>query len=82
MRVSLKTFEINSRIHLFPGRHDPITWKYHKIESKVAPWKRLVESPDILLRIIKGMRESPSVESPGKLCEKKALDKGLPKKCR
>jgi hypothetical protein len=26
-------------------------------------------------------RESPSVESPGKLCEVKALDKGLPKKC-
>jgi hypothetical protein len=30
----------------------------------VAPCKRLVESPDILLRIIKGMRESPLVESP------------------
>jgi hypothetical protein len=27
-------------------------------------------------------RESPSVELPGKLCEVKALDKGLPKKCR
>ena len=27
-------------------------------------------------------KESPSMESPGKLCEVKALDKGLPKKCR
>jgi hypothetical protein len=41
-----------------------------------------VELPDNLLEIIKGMRGSPSVESPGKLCEMKALDKGLPKKCR
>jgi hypothetical protein len=81
MRVSLNFFEINIWIYLFPGHHDPITWKYHKIESKVAPWKKLVELLDILLRIIKGMRESPSVESLGKICEKKALDKGLLKKC-
>jgi hypothetical protein len=40
-----------------------------------------VESPDNLLEIIKGMRESPSVESPGKPCEKKALDKDLLKMC-
>jgi hypothetical protein len=46
----------------------------------VAPWKRLVESPDILLRIIKGMRESPSVESPGKLCKMKALRERLTEK--
>jgi hypothetical protein len=28
------------------------------------------------------MRGSPPTESQGKLCEMKALDKGLPKKCR
>ena len=73
MRVSLKTFEINSRIHLFPGRHDPITWKYHRIESKVAPWKRLVESLDNFLETIKGMRGSHLVESLGKLCKVKVF---------
>jgi hypothetical protein len=40
-----------------------------------------MESPNNLLEIIKGMRGSSSVESLGKLCEMKALDKGLPKKC-
>jgi hypothetical protein len=45
----------------------------------VAPWKRLVEFPDILLRIIKGKMESPSVDSPGKLYEKKDLDKAYRK---
>ena len=67
IRVSLKTFEINSHIHLFPGRHDPITWNNHIIDSKVAPWKKLVESLDNFLETIKGMRGSPSVESPSKL---------------
>jgi hypothetical protein len=39
-----------------------------------------VESPDNLLEIIKGMRGSPSVESPGKLCEEKALRERLTEK--
>jgi hypothetical protein len=41
-----------------------------------------VESRDNILEIIKGMRGSPSVEFLGKIFEMKALDKGLPKKCR
>jgi hypothetical protein len=80
MRVSLKSFEINSWIHLFPGRHDPITWKYHKIESKVAPWKRLVGLPDNFLETIKGMRGSPSVDSQGNICKINAFGKRLTKK--
>jgi hypothetical protein len=72
--VSLKFFEINSQIHLFPGRHDPITWKYHRIESKVTPRKRLVESLDNFLENIKGMRGSPSMESPSKLCKVKTFE--------
>ena len=43
---------------MFPGRHDPITWKYYRFESKVAPGKRLVESPDKLVEIIKGKKEN------------------------
>ena len=82
MQVSLKTFEIISRIHFFPGRHDPITWKYHKIESKVVAWKRLVESPDNFLETIKGMRGSPSAESPGKLSKVEAFKERLTEKCR
>ena len=82
MWVSLKTFKINSQIHLFPRRHDPISWKYHKVESKVAPWKRLVESPDNFLETIKGMRGSPSVESPGKLCKVKDFEERITEKCR
>ena len=80
MRVSSKTFEINNQIHFFRGLHDPITWKYHIIESKVAPRKRLVESLDNFLETIKGMRGSPSVESPGKLCKLKALRERLTEK--
>jgi hypothetical protein len=45
---------INRHIHFLPRHHDPVSWKYHKVESKVAPWKRSVESPDNVLRIIKG----------------------------
>jgi hypothetical protein len=41
-----------------------------------------VELPNNIFKITKGMRESPSVESPGKLCEMKALNKVLPKKFR
>jgi hypothetical protein len=67
---------------LFLGCHDPITWKYHRIESKVAPRKRLVESPDNFLETIKGMRGSPSVESPGKLCKVKDFEERLTEKCR
>ena len=46
MWVSLKTFEINSWIHLLRVCHDPITWKYHKIESKVVlpPYTHLWET--------------------------------------
>jgi hypothetical protein len=41
-----------------------------------------VESPDNLLETIKGMRESPSVDSPGKLCNIKAFgEKDYQKKC-
>jgi hypothetical protein len=39
-----------------------------------------MESPYNLLEIIKRKRESPSVDSPSKLCKMKALDKVLPKK--
>jgi hypothetical protein len=42
-----------------------------------------VESPDNPSRDHQRQkRESPSVESLGNLCEVKALDKDLPKKCR
>ena len=81
MQVSVKTFEINSWIHLFPRRHDPITWKYRIIESKVAPWIRLVESPDSFLETIKGMRGSPSVESSGNLCKVKDFEERITEKC-
>jgi hypothetical protein len=40
-----------------------------------------VESPNNINEIIKGMRGSPSVESPCNLYEMKASDKILPKKC-
>jgi hypothetical protein len=40
-----------------------------------------VESPDNFLEIIKGMRESPSVESPGKLVRKVLWIKAYRKKC-
>jgi hypothetical protein len=72
---------MNSQIHFFLGRHDPITWKYQKIESKVAPWKRLVESLDNFLETIKGMRGSPSVESLGKLCKINTFEERLTEKC-
>jgi hypothetical protein len=39
-----------------------------------------VESPDNFLETIKGMRGSPSVESPGKLCKIKALRERLTEK--
>jgi hypothetical protein len=78
----MKTFEINSRIHLFPRHHDPISWKYHIIDSKVEPWKRLVKSLDNFLETIKGMRGSPSVESPGKLCKVKPFEERLTEKSR
>jgi hypothetical protein len=67
---------------LFPGHHDPITWKYHRVESKVAPRKRLVELPNNFLETIKGMRGSPSVDSPGKLGKVKAFEERLNEKCR
>jgi hypothetical protein len=73
----LKFFEINSRIHLFLGHHDLITWKYHIIESKVAPWKKLVESLDNFLETIKGMRGSPLVDSLGNLCKVNAFEERL-----
>jgi hypothetical protein len=38
---------------------------------------RFVESPDIFIETIKGMRGSPSVESPGKLCKVKAFEERL-----
>jgi hypothetical protein len=41
-----------------------------------------VESPDNFLETIKGMRGSPSVESPGKLCKVKAFEERLTEKCR
>jgi hypothetical protein len=41
-----------------------------------------VESPDSFLETIKGMRGSPSVESPGKLCKVKAFEERLTEKCR
>jgi hypothetical protein len=39
-----------------------------------------VESPDNFLETIKGMRGSPSVESPGKLCKIKAFEERLTEK--
>jgi hypothetical protein len=66
---------------LFLGRHDPITWKYHRIESKVEPWKRSVESLDNFLETIKGMRGSPSVGSSGKICKVEDFEERLAEKC-
>jgi hypothetical protein len=40
----------------------------------VAPWKRLVESPDNFLETIKGIRGSPSMESLGKLQKIKGFE--------
>jgi hypothetical protein len=39
-----------------------------------------VESPDNFLETIKGMRGSPSVESPGKLCKVKDFEERLTEK--
>jgi hypothetical protein len=39
-----------------------------------------VESPDSFLETIKGMRGSPSMESPGKLCKIKASEGRLTEK--
>jgi hypothetical protein len=41
---------------------------------------RLVESPNFFLEIIKGMRGSPSMESPGKIRKIKALRERITKK--
>jgi hypothetical protein len=41
-----------------------------------------VKLPDNFLEIIKGMRESPSLDLPGKLCKVNTFEERLTEKCR